>query len=182
MAGKFRYRLGKALELRVHKEDKAKRDRAAAERERDAERDLLDQLKARLVAAKKVMADSLATGQVANVQLGNDYAATLEKKISDQERRLTDAQSRLTELAEDVRLASRDVKILEKHRERTREAWQAEENRSEAKALNEMAIHGYRKRELQRLDAELESSWVAGLLQAAEVEAVRRKSSRSSRD
>lgn len=187
MADKFRYKLGKVLDLRERKEDKTKKDKAVAERERDRERDALDELKTRLSASQKAVGNSLANGQTANVQMGNDYSAALEKKIAEQEKRLKEAEIRLVDLEKAVTLATRDVKILEKHKDKSKERWQVEENKKEAKNLDEMAVQGYLKREKRRLEDEAEearyqeqatgapeSSWIAGLMASAESEAMRR--------
>ncbi len=192
MADKFKYRLGKVLTLREKKEDKLKRDKAAAERERDRERDALDELTTRLGAAKRSIGSSLSAGQTANVQMGNDYAAALEKKIEEQEKKLKAAQTKVDEFERLLNLATRDVKILEKHREKSRERWRFEEDRKEAIVLNEMATQGYLKRvnRQNEEDAEEEarqaamasaeeamtqSAWISGLVQSADEEARRRK-------
>ncbi|MBM3270280.1 MAG: flagellar export protein FliJ [Candidatus Sericytochromatia bacterium] len=190
MADKFQYRLGKVLTLREKKEDKLKRDKAAAERERDRERDALDELQARLVAAKRAIGSSLSAGQTANVQMGNDYASSLEKKIEEQEKKLKAAQQKVDDLEKALTLATRDVKILEKHREKSRDRWKAELDRKEAITLNEMATQGYLKRvnrqneEDQEEEARLaalaaeeamaQSAWISGLMQSSEAEARRR--------
>ncbi len=187
MPDKFRYRLGKVLDVRVLKEDRTKRELAAAERERDHERDLLDELQTRLSASQKAVGNSLASGQTANVQMGNEYSAALEKRIAEQEKRVKAAEDRIVELEKTVKLATRDVKILEKHKEKSRERWQLDENRKEAIWLNELAVQGYLKRERRRLEDEAEeaeheaqmaadtgSAWISGLLASAEAEARRR--------
>lgn len=192
MADKFKYRLGKVLSLRERKEDKLKRDKGAAERERDRERDALDELKTRLTGAKKAIGNSLAQGQTANVQMGNDYAASLEKKIEEQEKRVKAAEQKVEELDKTLILATRDVKILEKHKEKSRERWKLDEDRKEAINLNEMANQGYLKRVNRQKEedeeeearqaalaaaeaAAAESPWITGLMQSAASEAQRRE-------
>jgi colicin import membrane protein len=195
MAGgnkKFQYRLAKVLTLREKKEDKVKREKAAAERERDRERDALDELNTRLSGAKKAIGNSLSAGQSANVQMGNDYAASLEKKIAEQEKKVKAAEAKVEELEKAKTLATRDVKILEKHKEKNQERWKAEEDRKDAIALNEMANQGYLKRvnrqkeedeeeeeRLAKLAAEeaamAESPWISGLMATAQAEHDRRE-------
>ncbi len=192
MADKFQYRLGKILALREKKEDKIKREKGTAERERDHERDALDELKTRLSGAKKAIGNSLAQGQTANVQMGNDYASSLEKKIEEQAKRVKAAELKLEELEKSLTLATRDVRILEKHKEKSREVWKTEENRKDAIKLDEMANQGYLKRigrqkeedeeeeaRLAALDAAeaaaaAESPWITGLMESAAQEAQRR--------
>ncbi len=188
MPDKFRYRLGKVLDVRVLKEDRTKRELATAERERDRERDLLDALQARLSASQKAVGNSLASGQTANVQMGNEYSAALGTKIAEQAKRVKAAEDRIAELEKAVKLATRDVKILEKHKDKSKERWQLEENRKEANWINELAVQGYLKRERRRLEDEAEeaeheaqlaadggSAWITGLMAAAEAEADRRR-------
>ncbi|MEB3238419.1 MAG: flagellar export protein FliJ [Candidatus Sericytochromatia bacterium] len=185
MPAKFRYRMATVLDLRVKREDKLTQEKAKRERERDQERDLRDELKARLAAARRSMGASLASGQAANVQMGNDYAAVLEKKLEAQEKRLREAEGAVDQADQDLKLAKREVKILEKHKDKAKERWSAEMARKDAMLLDEMAVQGYLKKERLRIEEdeqeaareaalEAESAWMAGLIQASEQAAPRR--------
>ncbi|MEB3299606.1 MAG: flagellar FliJ family protein [Candidatus Sericytochromatia bacterium] len=187
MPAKFRYRMATVLELRVKREDKLTQEKAKLERARDQERDARDELKARLAAARRSMGASLAAGQASNVQMGNDYAAVLEKKLADQELRLKQAELAVDRMEQDLKLAKREVKILEKHREKAKERWVAEVARKDAMLLDEMAVQGYLKKERLRIEEdeqeaareaalaqEPESPWMAGLMQASQEPPARR--------
>jgi len=184
---KFRYRMATVLDLRVKREDKLTQEKARIERARDQERDARDELKARLAGARRSMGASLASGQAANVQMGNDYAAVLEKKLEAQEQRLREAEAAVDKAEQDLKLAKREVKILEKHKDKAKERWAAEMARKDAMLLDEMAVQGYLKKERLRIEedeqdaareaalaAEPESPWMAGLIQASEQQAPRR--------
>lgn len=191
MADKFKYRLGKVLDLREKKEEKAKQDKAASQRDRDRERDALDELKTRLTGAKKSMGSALSAGQTANVQMGNDYSAALEKKIVDQEKKVKVADERVVQLEKEQVLATRDVKILEKHKDKVKSIWKDKEDRKEAISLDEMAINGYLKKRIRNQEEieeeedrlvrnaeqavpEHDSPWISGLMETANQEAARR--------
>lgn len=170
MAGKFQYRLQKVLALRERREEDAKQELSAGERDRNRQQALFDDLKHKLTSAQKQMGQQLQGGQASAVQMSNEYIGSLEEKLKAQEKRLRMAQEGVDRLSAKVKLASRERFILEKHRDNSKAAWQAEENRLEALRLDEMAGQMYLAR--KRRDAENEApstlAWIEGMIAESE--------------
>lgn len=194
MAGKFKYRLQKVLDMRIKREDSLKLDVAARKRERDTEKALLDDLLEREQNSQRQMNDQLAAGRTADVQMSNDYLGALADKIKAQQTKLKTAETRLTETETDYKKAQRDREIVTKHKEKNRERWLAEEKRLEGLRLEEMvgnmtALKKRKALEEEAQDQEYEerkaqqdalaqsmlgeSAWAQGFLATAQQEAER---------
>lgn len=194
MAGKFKYRLQKVLDMRVKREDSLKLDVAARKRERDLEKGALDDLKEREQNSQRQMNDQLAAGRTADVQMSNDYLGALADKIKAQETKLKAAETRLADTEADYKKAQRDREIVTKHKEKNRERWLAEEKRLEGLRLEEMvgnmtALKKRKALEEEAQDQEYderkasqdalaqsmlgESAWAQGFLATAQQEAER---------
>lgn len=202
MAGKFKYRLQKVLDMRIKREDSLKLDVAARKRERDTEQAALDDLKEREQNSQRQMNDQLAAGRTADVQMSNDYLGALADKIKAQEAKLKAAETRLQETEADYKKAQRDREIVNKHKEKNRERWLAEEKRLEGLRLEEMVGNmtalkkrkaleeeaqdeEYEERKAQQeafADSMLgESAWAQGFLATAQQEAERLNALRARR-
>lgn len=179
MPGKFRYRLQKVLEFRAKREEQAKQALSDAKHQRDVQQDLLDQLTARHQGAQRQLGNQLQSGRSGDVQMSNDYVTALEEKIKAQKAALAKAELAMQEANKHFVLASKDAKILDKHREKERGKWVNEEKRLEAINLDEMASTSYlKKKKQEELDKEEEaeeesrmsasaSPWIDGLLASA---------------
>jgi flagellar FliJ protein len=202
MAGKFKYRLQKVLDMRIKREDSLKLDVAARKRERDTEQAALDDLKEREQNSQRQMNDQLAAGRTADVQMSNDYLGALADKIKAQEAKLKAAETRLQDTEADYKKAQRDREIVNKHKEKNRERWLAEEKRLEGLRLEEMVGNmtalkkrkaleeeaqdeEYEERKAQQeafADSMLgESAWAQGFLATAQQEAERLNALRARR-
>jgi flagellar FliJ protein len=190
MAGKFQYRLQKVLNMRVKREDNLKLELADVKRIEQAEKDALDELKGREQAAQKGMNQQLEAGRTADVQMSNDYLSSLKEKIAAQEKRWKAAADKVAEVDATYRKAQRDVEVVKKHRDKSKERWMAEEKRLEGIRSDEMAANMFQAKQRKRLDEEAEeaeyaerqalaeamlqeSSWMQGFLETAHAEASR---------
>lgn len=202
MAGKFKYRLQKVLDMRVKREDNLKLEVAACKRERDLEQAALDELREREQTSQRQMNDQLAAGRTADVQMSNDYLGALADKIKAQEAKLKAAEAKLQDSETEYKKAQRDLEIVKKHKEKNRERWLAEERRLEGIRLDEMAGNMYalkqrkalddlaqdeeyeeRKAQAEAMAASMmaESAWAQGFLQTAQQEAERLNALRAKR-
>jgi flagellar FliJ protein len=202
MAGKFKYRLQKVLDMRAKREDNLKLDAAARKRERDAEQATLDDLKERQQNSQRQMNDQLAAGRTADVQMSNDYLGALADKIKAQEAKLKAAEALLEAAEADHKKAKKDLEAVKKHQEKTRERWLMEEKRLEGIRQDEMAGNMYalkqrklrddeeqekeyeeRKAQAEALAESMlgESAWMQGFLQTAQQEAERIKPAQAKR-
>ncbi|MGE5706875.1 MAG: flagellar export protein FliJ [Bacteroidota bacterium] len=178
MPGKFRYRLQKVLDFRAKREEQAKQALSDAKHHRDVQQDLLDQLSARHQGAQRQLGNQLQSGS-GDVQMSNDYVTSLEEKIKAQKAALAKAEAAMQEANKRYVEASKEAKIMEKHREKEYGKWLNEEKRLEAINLDEMASTSYlKKRNQEALDKEEEeeeearqsasaSPWIDGLMASA---------------
>ncbi|GEM_PF-952366 len=194
MAGKFKYRLQKVLDMRAKREDAVKLEVAAHKRDRDSERAVLDDLKERQQNSQRQMNDQLAAGRTADVQMSNDYLGALSDKLKAQEAKLKLAEARLLESEAEFKKVQREHETVKKHKEKNRERWAIEEKRLEGLRLEEMVgnMNALKKRKAledqaqddeydeRRAQAEslaetmmAESAWAQGFLQTAQQEADR---------
>lgn len=193
MAGKFKYRLQQVLNMRVRNEDNLKLALADVKRAAQVEQDLLDDLKLREQTAQRQMSQHLEAGRTADVQMSNDYAASLKDKIAAQQKKLQLAQEKVEQAQVVYRKAQRDSEIIKKHKEKLHERWLAEEKRLEGIRGDEMASNMYqakqrvrraqeeedaeyeeRRAAMEQADAMLsESAWMQGFLATAQAEAER---------
>ncbi|MBO9542093.1 flagellar export protein FliJ [bacterium] len=193
MAGKFKYRLQQVLNMRVKNEDNLKLALADVKRAAQVEQDALDDLKLREQNTQRQMNQHLEAGRTADVQMANDYAASLKDKITAQEKKLLLAQQKVEQAQVAYKKAQRDSEIIKKHKEKLHERWLAEEKRLEGIRGDEMASNMYqakqrvrraqeeeeaeyeeRRAALEQADLMLaESAWMQGFLATAQAEAER---------
>lgn len=146
MAGKkFQYRLEKVLDFRTRKVEQLQAELALAIRDRDTEVAMLNALSEKRQKAQKSLEGYLARGEVAEVQQTNTFLENMAKKIESQ----TKVVSKMNENVELIRkklvVASKEKKIMEKHKEKKHEEWKIEQGKIEAKQLDEMAGTIFRK-------------------------------------
>lgn len=146
MAGKkFQYRLEKVLDFRTRKVEQLQAELALAIRDRDTEVAMLNALSEKRQKAQKSLEGYLARGEVAEVQQTNTFLENMAKKIESQ----TKVVSKMNENVELIRkklvVASKEKKIMEKHKEKKHEEWKVEQGKIEAKQLDEMAGTIFRK-------------------------------------
>lgn len=106
---------------------------------------MLNALSDKRQKAQKSLEGYLARGEVAEVQQTNTFLENMAKKIEAQ----TKVVSKMNESVELIRkklvVASKEKKIMEKHKEKKHEEWKVEQGKIEAKQLDEMAGTIFRK-------------------------------------
>jgi flagellar export protein FliJ len=140
MAGKFVFRFEQVLGVRRLKEDQAARDLAIAQ-QAVREQNLAI---ARLGAEESQGKDELrglrqSTLNIVRVRLQEGYLSALERRI----RSALDRQQALAKVESEKRRAlteaRKEVRVLERYRERQRRAWQVREDLAERKFLDEVS-------------------------------------------
>lgn len=158
MAGKFKYRLQKVLEMRAKREDTLKLELSDVQRVEQNEKALLDDLRLREQNTQKGMGQQLAAGRTSEVQMSNDYLTSLKDKITVQEKKWKVAADRVKQAEAAYRKAQRDSEVVKRHKDKIRERWVAEENRKDAIKLDEMTGQMYQARQRRQKESDLEDA------------------------
>lgn len=146
MAGKkFKYRLEKVLDFRTKKVEQLQAELALAIRDRDTEVAMLNALSEKRTKAQKSLESYLAKGEVAEVQQTNTFLENLAKKLESQNRIVSKMNENVELIRKKLVVASKEKKIMEKHKEKKHEEWKVEMGKIEAKQLDEMAGTIFRK-------------------------------------
>lgn len=146
MAGKkFKYRLEKVLEFRTRKVEQLQAELALAIRDRDTEVAMLNALSEKRQKAQKSLEGYLARGEVAEVQQTNTFLENMAKKIESQSKVVSKMNENVELIRKKLVVASKEKKIMEKHKEKKHEEWKVEQGKIEAKQLDEMAGTIFRK-------------------------------------
>lgn len=142
---KFKYKLEKILEFRVRKVEKLQGELALAIRDRDTEVAMLNALSEKRQKAQKSLEGYLSRGEVAEVQQTNTFLENMAKKIESQNRIVSKMNENVELIRKKLVVASKEQKIMEKHKEKKHEEWKIEQGKIEAKKLDEMAGTIFRK-------------------------------------
>lgn len=142
---KFKYQLERVLDFRTRKVDTLQAELALAIRDRDTEVAMLNALNEKRGKAQKSLEGYLARGEVAEVQATNTFLENLANKLEAQERVVSKMNETVEEIRKKLVVASKEKKIMEKHKEKKHEEWKVEQGKIEAKKLDEMAGTIYRK-------------------------------------
>ncbi|PIQ24955.1 flagellar export protein FliJ [bacterium (Candidatus Blackallbacteria) CG17_big_fil_post_rev_8_21_14_2_50_48_46] len=146
MAGKkFQYRLEKVLDFRTKKVEQLQAELALAIRDRDTEVAMLNALSEKRTKAQKSLEGYLSRGEVAEVQQTNTFLENLAKKLESQTRIVSKMNESVELIRKKLVVASKEKKIMEKHKEKKHEEWKVEMGKIEAKQLDEMAGTIFRK-------------------------------------
>jgi flagellar export protein FliJ len=140
MPKSFTFRFEEVLEIRRLKEDIAERDLAVAQKAVRAQTDLLLHLRTEEEDGKGTLRSlKQKTLNLVQLRLQEGYLGSVE-------RRIREASSRLRELGlvelDKRRIlteARKDVRVLEKYRDRRLRAWRQEQDREERRFLDEVA-------------------------------------------
>ena len=142
---KFVYRLQRVLEIAVRKEDEEKEKLAKVLQEEENERKVKAQL-------QQELADTLASlkkrqqERTLDVNMLRTYPMRikfLENKIVAQDLRLKEMAIKVIEQRNALMKAAQERQKYEKHKESSREKWQAEIDAKEATMLDELATLKY---------------------------------------
>ena len=142
---KFKYKLEKILEFRARKVEELQGQLALAIRDRDTEVAMLNALSEKRQKAQKSLEGYLARGEVAEVQQTNTFLENMAKKIESQTRVVSRMNDNVELIRKKLVVASKEQKIMEKHKEKKHEEWKIEQGKIEAKKLDEMAGTIFRK-------------------------------------
>ncbi len=197
MAGKFKYRLEKVLAMRQKREETLKQELSDAQRIEKRAREALDEMLAQQSLGMRNLGSNLQAGSGADVQASNDYLNALKDKIAVQEKNWKGHRDAMNVADDRYRKAQRDLEIVKKHREKSRDRGLEEEKRLEGIRSDEMASNMFQAKMRRQLaddeetaayeearekalqaqqDAEAmlaESSWMQGFLSTAAAEAER---------
>ncbi|MGE3728102.1 MAG: flagellar export protein FliJ [Candidatus Sericytochromatia bacterium] len=142
---KFQYRLEKVLDFRTKKVEQLQAELALAIRDRDTEVAMLNALSEKRTKAQKSLESYLSKGEVAEVQQTNTFLENLAKKLESQNRIVSKMNENVELIRKKLVVASKEKKIMEKHKEKKHEEWKVEMGKIEAKQLDEMAGTIFRK-------------------------------------
>lgn len=142
---KFKYRLEKVLDFRKKKVEQLQAELALAIRDRDTEVAMLNALTEKRTKAQKSLEGYLARGEVTEVQQTNTFLENLAKKLEAQTRIVAKMNEKVELIRKKLVVASKEKKIMEKHKEKKHEEWKIEMGKIEAKQLDEMAGTIFRK-------------------------------------
>jgi len=146
----FRYRLQTLLDQKIQAKEDAQHGLAAAQRELKREQEELASCRreeeARADKLRAAQAERVLSAAGAWLVLKRDYLARLKDKCEEasdatraQELQVSEAEQRVTTARETLAAASRDLEVLEKHRERLERRFNDEAKRKEALNQEEMA-------------------------------------------
>jgi flagellar FliJ protein len=144
-SNKFKYRLEKVLDFRARKVEKLQAELALAIRDRDTEVAMLNALSEKRGKAQKSLEGYLTRGEIAEVQQTNTFLENIAKKIETQTKIVSKMNENVELIRKKLVIASKEKKIMDKHKEKKHEEWKAEMARIEAKKLDEMAGTIFRK-------------------------------------
>ncbi len=142
---KFQYRLQKVLDFRERKVETLQAELALAIRDRDTEVAMLNALNEKRQKAQKSLEGYLARGEVAEVQQTNTFLENMAKKIEQQNKVVVKMNENVELIRKKLVVASKEKKIMDKHKEKKHEEWKVEQGKIEAKQLDEMSGVIFRK-------------------------------------
>ncbi|MCD7878304.1 MAG: hypothetical protein LUG16_00040 [Candidatus Gastranaerophilales bacterium] len=151
----FRYRLQKVLDFRVRKKEEQLREVQKAKNEVDRIQGLIDENNNEIKSVIKIMHSTPDYRLIDSYDkyLKHLYVKgdELEKQKLEAERILQDEKNKLIE-------KEKEVKVLEKHKEKARETYIEEEKQAENKQLSEVAIQKYFERTKMKKEEEPEDT------------------------
>lgn len=154
---KFAYKLQKILDFRTRKEDGLKAELAGMIRQRDIEVAALTSLTEKRSKGQKSLEMHLARGEIAEVQYTNAFLQSLTGKLAKQTMVVTKMNTTVEDVRKKLTIASKERKIMDKHKEKKRDEWKEEMKKIEAKSIDEMGrtiISAARRRKEVELEDE----------------------------
>ena len=149
---KFKYKLQKIQDMREKKESELKAALANSVRTRDLEVAALNTLVEKRTKAQKSLESCLSRGDVAEVQSTNLYLQNVGAKVDNQNRVVTKINTSVEETRKKLTQASKDRKIIEKHREKKHTEWKYEFQKAETKLFDEIASQIINRNNRKKLD------------------------------
>lgn len=136
---KFMYQLQRILDMRTRKEDQLKAELAGSIRTRDLEVAALNTLVEKRGKAQKALEGYLSRGEVAEVQNSNLFLQNLASKVDNQNRTVTKSNLKVEDVRKKLTIASKEKKIIEKHKEKKNDEWKEDVKKWENKQMDEIA-------------------------------------------
>lgn len=142
---KFVYRLQKILEFKEQKEEEEGKKLSALLQQEAAEKQKLIALKQKLADTQATLRHKQASGtlNVEELRFYPGHIKSIEGQIRNQELRLQELAIRIKEQRNALLKAAQERQVYQKHKEKSREEWQAELDMAEAIMLDELATLNY---------------------------------------
>jgi flagellar FliJ protein len=140
MSKPFTFRFEQMLEIRRLKEDIAERDLGVVQKAVRAQSDHLFRLRAEEEDGKGTLRGlKQKTLNLVQLRLHEGYLASVERRIREASAKLWDLGQVELEKRRLLVEARKEVRVLEKYRDRRFQAWRQEEDREERRVLDEVA-------------------------------------------
>jgi len=136
---KFMYSMQRILDMRERKEDQLKAELAGSIRTRDLEVAALNTLVEKRGKGQKALEGYLSRGEVAEVQNTNLFLQNLASKVDNQNRTVTKSNLKVEDVRKKLTIASKEKKIIEKHKEKKNEEWKEDVKKHENKQMDDIA-------------------------------------------
>ncbi|MCE9592235.1 MAG: flagellar export protein FliJ [Planctomycetes bacterium] len=145
----FRFKLETVLRHRVMVEEECQRELAKGLRHRMILLGQLQQMQQTISESRRTLGDGLV-GRVDMSQVADfaRYSLQARQRAGDIVRRLSAAEKSIIDAREKLNKATRDRKALDLLKDRQRRAWQTDQDRREASAMDEMAVQAFDRRML----------------------------------
>jgi flagellar biosynthesis chaperone FliJ len=149
----FRYRLQKALDFRIRAKEQQLQVVIIAQQEVYKVEQMIDLNNKEIVTTKT----NMRKANPMMYEAYDNFLKSLYDKSTQLEELKIKALEKLQEEKQKLQKAEKDVKVLEKHKERMREIYIEEEKAAELKRLSEVAVQRFfarRKEELEEIERE----------------------------
>jgi flagellar protein FliJ len=145
----FQFRYESLLSYRNHAKERAEIAFSKSLREVKEARESLEALTESRTRANRMLLSAMA-GTIPSHTLRNhsDYQKALAHKIEAVSNELARCERRSAERKEALLKKTKDCKVMEKLKEKDKEQWRAREDRFERKAVDEMSLIRYTRKEL----------------------------------
>lgn len=143
----FRYRLQKVLEFRIRKKEEQLQEVIKAKNEVDK---IQGQIESNNHEIKGVIQTMRTTNDFAMMDAYDKYLKHLYEKGEELEKEKHAAEEALEAERQKLVECEKEVKVLEKHKEKMREIYIEEEKQAENKLLSEVAVQKYFQRTRQQ--------------------------------
>jgi len=147
----FKYRLQKVLDFRIRKKEEQLRQVQKAKLEVDRIQGLIDENNKEIAGVIQIMR---TTTDFRMMDSYDKYLKHLYDKGDELLKQKEEAEKQLEIEKEKLVECEKEVKVLEKHKEKMREAYIEEEKKAENKQLSEVAVQKYFQKTRQKKEEE----------------------------
>ncbi len=147
----FRYRMQKMLDFRIRKKEEQLQEVIKAKNEVDRIQGLIDDNNLEISGVIQIMR---TTADFRMMDSYDKYLKHLYEKGEELEKQKEEAIKALEIEKEKLTQCEKEVKVLEKHKERALEQYKAEEKAAEIKQLSEVAVQKYFQRSREKKEEE----------------------------